>query len=138
MNSGIIITNDTELHQRIMKLNYLKEEQELVIKRNVQEVVYSMHPSVIFKNIVNKFSEDTESTNDLKSIGLNLGKDFLIAKLFGKGGSIKGFISSLLIRKATDYVLKNHSDLIVSGIQKVEGFFKEKIANKERAVETAE
>ncbi len=138
MNSGIVITNDTELHQRIMKLNYLKEEQELVIKRNVQEVVYSMHPSVIFKNIVSKFSEDTESTNDLKSIGLNLGKDFLIAKLFGKGGSIKGFISSLLIRKATDYVLKNHSDLIVSGIQKVESFFKEKIANKEQAVETAE
>lgn len=138
MNSGIVITNDTELHQRIMKLNYLKEEQELVIKRNVQEVVYSMHPSVIFKNIVSKFSEDTESTNDLKSIGLNLGKDFLIAKLFGKGGSIKGFISSLLIRKATDYVLKNHSDLIVSGIQKVESFFKEKIANKEQAVEAAE
>ena len=121
-----------------MKLNYLKEEQELVIKRNVREVVYSMHPSVMFKNIVNKFSEDKESTDDLKSIGLNLGKDFLISKLFGKGGSLKGFISSLLIRKATDYVLKNHSDLIVSGIQKVEGFLKEKIINKENAAETAD
>ncbi|MBL7920152.1 MAG: hypothetical protein JNJ40_07535 [Bacteroidia bacterium] len=138
MGNGVIITNDLELHQRIMKLNYLKEEQELVIKRNVREVVYSMHPSVMFKNIVNKFSEDKESTDDLKSIGLNLGKDFLISKLFGKGGSLKGFISSLLIRKATDYVLKNHSDLIVSGIQKVEGFLKEKIINKENAAETAD
>lgn len=138
MSAGVVITNDLELHERIMKLNYLKEEQELVIKRNVQEVVYSMHPSVIFKNIVNKFSEDKESTNDLKSIGLNLGKDFLIAKLFGKGGSVKGFISSLLIRKATDYVLKNHSDLIVSGIQKLESFFKEKITNKEHAAESAD
>ena len=138
MGNGVIITNDLELHQRIMKLNYLKEEQELVIKRNVREVVYSMHPSVMFKNIVNKFSEDNESTDDLKSIGLNLGKDFLISKLFGKGGSLKGFISSLLIRKATDYVLKNHSDLIVSGIQKVEGFLKEKIINKENAAETAD
>jgi len=138
MSTGIIITNDTELHQRIMKLNYLKEEQELVIKRNVQEVVYSMHPSVIFKNIVSKFSEDKESTSDLKSIGLNLGKDFLISKLFGKGGSIKGFISSLLIRKATDYVINNHSDLIASGIQKLEGFFKEKITGKEKTAESAE
>lgn len=138
MGKGVIITNDLELHERIMKLNYLKEEQELVIKRNVREVVYSMHPSVMFKNIVSKFSEDKESTDDLKSIGLNLGKDFLISKLFGKGGSLKGFISSLLIRKATDYVLKNHSDLIVSGIQKVEGFLKEKITNKEHAAETAD
>lgn len=138
MGNGVIITNDLELHERIMKLNYLKEEQELVIKRNVREVVYSMHPSVMFKNIVSKFSEDKESTDDLKSIGLNLGKDFLISKLFGKGGSLKGFISSLLIRKATDYVLKNHSDLIVSGIQKVEGFLKEKIINKEHAAETAD
>ncbi len=137
MGNRIIITNDTELHQRIMKLSYLKEEQELVIKRNVQEVVYSMHPSVIFKNIVSKFSEDKEQTNDLKSIGLNLGRDFLIGKLFGKGGSIKGFLTSLIIRKTTDYVLNNHSDLIASGIQKLEGFFKDKIANKQTA-ETAE
>jgi len=128
MNAGIVITNDIELHQRIMKLNNLKEEQEQIIKRNVREVVYSMHPSMIFKNIVNKFSEDSESTNDLKTIGLNLGKDFLIAKLFGKGGSIKGFISSLLIRKATDYVIKNHSDLIATGIHKLESFFKEHTA----------
>jgi len=128
VNTGIVITNDTELHQHIMKLNYLKEEQEQVIKRNVREVVYSMHPSMIFKNIVSKFSEDKESTNDLKSMGLNLGKDFLIAKLFGKGGSIKGFISSLLIRKATDYVINNHSDLIATGIHKLERFFKEQTA----------
>lgn len=137
MSTGITITNDTELHHRIMKLNYLKEEQELVIKRNVREVVYSFHPSVIFKNIVGKFSEDKESANDLKSIGLNLGKDFLIAKLFGKGGSIKGFITTLLVRKATDYVINNHSDLIASGIQKLEGFFKEKTPNNQQTTETA-
>lgn len=133
MNAGIVITNDIELHQRIMKLNNLKEEQEQIIKRNVREVVYSMHPSMIFKNIVNKFSEDTESTNDLKSIGLSLGKDFLIAKLFGKGGSIKGFISSLLIRKATDYIINNHSDLIASGIQKLGSFLKEHTAKNAEA-----
>ncbi|MBA2612066.1 MAG: hypothetical protein H0U95_08850 [Bacteroidetes bacterium] len=125
MTNSAMITNDTELHHRIMKLNNLKEEQEQVIKRNVREVVYSMHPSMIFKNIVNKFSEDKEATNDLKSVGLNLGKDFLLAKLFGKGVSIKSFITSLVVRKATDYVIKNHSDLIMTGIHKLENYFKE-------------
>lgn len=129
-SSGITITNDTELHHRIMKLNNLKEEQELVIKRNVREVVYSMHPSMILKNIVNKFSEDKEGTNDLKSIGLNLGKDFLLAKLFGKGVSLKSFISSLVIRKATDYVMNNHSDLIANGIHKLENYIKDLKADK--------
>ncbi len=129
-SSGITITNDTELHHHIMKLSNLKEEQELVIKRNVREVVYSMHPSMILKNIVNKFSEDKEGVNDLRSIGLNLGKDFLLAKLLGKGVSVKSFISSLLIRKATDYVMNNHSDLIANGIHKLENYFKDLKADK--------
>lgn len=120
----IVIQNDTDLHHRIMKLNYLKEEQELVIKRNVSELVYSMHPSMLFKNLLNKFSGNPETRGDLKSIGLNLGKDFLISRLFGKGGSIKGFISSLLIRKATDYVMNNHADTISNGISKVQNFVK--------------
>ncbi|MES2762624.1 MAG: hypothetical protein V4677_10465 [Bacteroidota bacterium] len=128
---NIEITNDTELHHRIMKLNYLKAEQELAIKRNVKELIYSAHPSVLFKNLVNKFSEDQEATDDLKSIGLNLGKDFLLMKLFGKG-SLKGFISSMLVRKATDYVIKNHSDLLTAGISKVQSFMSDR---KEKVTE---
>jgi hypothetical protein len=127
---NIEITNDTELHHRIMKLNYLKAEQELAIKRNVKELAYSAHPSVLIKNLVGKFTDDKEATSDLKTIGLNLGKDFLLMKLFGKGG-VRGFISSMLVKKATDYVIKNHSDLLTSGISKVQSFIgdrKEKVA----------
>jgi len=131
----ITIQNDTDLHHRIMKLNNLKEEQELVIKRNVRELVYSMHPSMMFKNLLNKFTGDHETQSDLKSIGLNVGKDFLISKIFGKGGSIKGFISSLLVRKATDYVMNNHPDLISNGINKVQNIFRN---FKEKAAEKAE
>lgn len=126
--SAITIENDTDLHHRIMKLNYLKEEQELVIKRNVRELIYSIHPSMLFKNMLNKFTGDSKAGESVKSIGLNLGKDFLISKLFGKG-SLKGFISSLLVRKATDYVMTNHSDLITNGISKVTSYFKNKKGN---------
>jgi len=92
MNStAITIQNDTDLHHRIMKLSNLKEEQELVIKRNVRELMYSMHPSMIVRNVISKFTGDNESKSDLKSAGLNLGKDFLISKLFGGKGSLKGF-----------------------------------------------
>lgn len=123
--SSFTIENDTDLHLRIMKLNNLKEEQELVIKRNVQELVYSMHPAMMIKNLFNKMSGDGETKTDLKTLGLNLGKDFLISKLFGKSGSIKGFITSLFVKKATDYVMTRHSDLISNGIHKVQEYVKE-------------
>lgn len=126
MNSpAITIQTDTDLHHRIMKLSNLKEEQELVIKRNVRELMYSMHPAMIVRNVISKFTGDSESRTDLKSAGLNLGKDFLISKIFGRSGSLKGFISSLLVKKATDYVINNHSDTIVNGITKVQGYFKD-------------
>ena|ERR1700741_1567287 len=119
------ITNDTELHQQIMKLNYLKEEQEISIKRNVKELGYSLHPSMMLKNFIGKFTEDTETNNNLKSMGLSLGADFLISKLFGKGQSLKGFLSSLIIRKVTDYLINKNPELITNGIRKLENFFKE-------------
>jgi len=122
---SITIQNDTDLHHRIMKLNYLKEEQELVIKRNVRELVYSIHPSMMLKNLLNKFTGNQEAKSDLKSIGINLGKDFLITKLFGKSGSLKGFLTSLLVKKATDYVVNNHSETISKGIHKVEDYVKD-------------
>lgn len=124
MNQPIVIQNDTDLHHRIMKLNNLKEEQELVIKRNVRELMYSLHPSMMVKNLLSKIGGDKETTSDLKTAGINLGKDFIISKLFGRGGSVRGFISSLLVRKATDYVMTNHPDLISNGINKVQGLFK--------------
>ena len=110
MSQADTITNDIELHKRIMKLNYHKAEQEIVIKRHVQELIYSMHPSVIFEKFASKFSRDTKATHNVKSVALNVGKDFLINKLFGR--SIKGFLSSLLMRKASDYIINNRPETI--------------------------
>ena len=45
------ITNDTELQHRIMQLSYTKEEQELIIKRNVREISYSLHPAMMLKGL---------------------------------------------------------------------------------------
>lgn len=122
---GLIIQNDTDLHYRIMKLNNLKEEQEQAIKRNVRELVYSLHPSMMVKNLFNKLASEPEVGGTLKSAALNLGKDFLISRLFGKGGSIKGFITSLLVKKATDFVTEKYPDAISNGIQKVQGYVRD-------------
>jgi hypothetical protein len=117
------ITNYVELHSRIMKLNYLKEEQEILIKKNLKEVAYSLHPSVMLESMVSNFFEGKKGMSDLKSLGLSLGRDFLITKLIGKGGSLKSFLSSLAVKKVVDYVVNNHSDLLIKGIHKLENYF---------------
>jgi len=137
MSQPTFITNDVELHQRIMKLTYLKEEQELIIKRNVREIGYSMHPAVMLKSFIGKLTEDPETNQSLKTAGLNLGKDFLLNKLFGRGQSIKGFLTSVLIRKATDYVMNKHPELISKGISKLEQFIGSRLRPHHEQEETA-
>lgn len=129
------ITNHVELHRRIMNLNYLKEEQEMEIKRNIREVAYSVHPSMIFKNAMNRLLDNHEGKGDLKSVGVSIGKDFLIAKLFGKGNSMRGFITSLVVKKATDYIINNNPELINKGFDKVMDYLKERKAKRERKEE---
>lgn len=120
------ITNYIELRSRIMKLNYLKEEQELAIKRNVKEFAYSLHPVTLIKNLWAKISDSSQETGvDLKSVGLNIGKEFLMMKLFGKTKGIKSFLSYILMKKATDYLV-NHPDVITTGLTKIKNYINEK------------
>lgn len=129
------ITNDIELHQRIMKLNYLKEEQEIAIKRNIREFGYSLHPAMILRNMLGKLTEDPETNSSLKAAGLNFGKDFLISKLFGRGQSLKGFLLSSIVGKVADYFLKKNPDLISNGVSKLENFIRERRERVESADE---
>lgn len=116
------ITNYIELKSRIMKLNYLREEQELAIKRNVKELAYSLHPVSLIKNLVGKITDGGQETGlDLKSIGLNIGKEFLMMKLFGKARGIKSFLSFMLMKKTTDYLV-NHPDIITTGLTKIKNY----------------
>jgi hypothetical protein len=129
MKKGTVsITNDTELHARIMQLNQLRAEQEIAIKRNVKEIVYSMHPSVMIKNAISKFADPPQGENALKDAGLAFGQDFLLSKLFGKGITLKGFVSQFLVKKVINYVVNNHSDTIKKGLSKLEHFISEKRA----------
>ena len=116
----VVISNDLQLHKRIMELNYLKEEQEALIKRNFREISYSLQPATVIKNMVAKLTDGHAENTNIVSMGLGFGKDFLINKLFGKKGSLKGYLTSMVVKKATDYVLDKHPDLITKGINKLQ------------------
>jgi hypothetical protein len=129
MRTGnVTISNDTELHARIMQLNSLAAEQELAIKRNIKELAYEMQPSQMIKNFVSKITHDDETVNGLKQTGLALGRDFLVSKIFGGKISLKGFLTQVVMKKAIDYVVHNHSDKLVNGFKRLEGYLTKKQA----------
>lgn len=105
-----------------MDLKYLKDEQETQIKRNLKEIAYSLQPATILKNMVSKLTDSHAENTNIVSMGLGIGKDFLINKFFGRKGSLKGYLTSMVVKKATDYVLDKHPDLVTKGLDKLQNF----------------
>lgn len=128
----MIIQNSTDLKRRIMKLNYLKEEQEMAVKRNIRELIYSVHPSMVFRNLFNKVTDDPGVKQGIATAGIGFGKDFLISRLLGRAG-IKGYISALVLRKATDYLMNNHSERISEGFHKLKDLVKDGLSRLRRS-----
>jgi hypothetical protein len=107
-----------------MQLNSLREEQELELKRGVSELYHAMHPINLLKKIISDFASDKEVQFDAAKIGLNFGSDFLIGKLLGSNMNIKKYLSSLILQKASDYVLNNHPEKLAWGIEKLSSLFR--------------
>ncbi|MDB5258630.1 MAG: hypothetical protein JWM14_3325 [Chitinophagaceae bacterium] len=122
-NDFSTIKNHTELRFRIMQLNSQREEQELELKKGITELYHAMHPINLLKKMVSDFATDKQVQFDATKIGLNFGSDFLIGKLLGSNMNIKKYLSSLILQKASDYVLNNHPEKIAWGIEKLSNLF---------------
>ena len=110
------INNHLELKRMIMKLNYKKAEQEEEIKFHIKELYYSFHPLTIIKNGLNSVLHTPEITDDIKNVGVNVGLDYLIGRIFKRSTSIKGFITSMIVEKLAEKLLTKNPDLIKNGI----------------------
>ena len=118
------ITNHTQLMYTIMQLNAAKAEQEDEIKYQMKELYYSLQPSVLIRKAINNVMHSPDTQKNLAQAGMALGTEFLISKLFKRGTSIKGFLSSLIVNKIADYALNSKSDFINNGINKLGDLFK--------------
>ncbi len=123
-NSFGNIKNYTDLQFRIMQLNSLREEQELELKNGVKELYNSMHPISILKHTLAGLVSDKQVRFDAAKIGLDFGSDFLIGKLVGSNLNLTKYFSSIILQKASDYLLNNHPEKIAWGIEKITNLFK--------------
>lgn len=118
------IKSSAELKFKIMQLNNVREEQELDLKRGLKELYYSLHPMNIMKSTLSEFAHDKQVQFDATKIGLNIGTDFIINKLLGNNLNIKKYLSSIILQKASDYILTNHPEKIIWGVEKLTNLFK--------------
>lgn len=118
------ISNHTQLMHSIMQLNASKAEQEEEIKYQLKEIYYSFEPSTLVKNALKNALHNPETQKNLAQTALEIGTDFIISKVFKKGNSIKGFVSSILMEKVASFAINGKSELINNGIEKLGNLFK--------------
>ncbi len=98
-----LITNHVELVLRIMHLKSEKFSQEEEIQHRFKELVYTLNPATILKNLAG--DEDVKS--GLAKAGLSLGSNYVIDKVLGRNRSIRGFLFSVLVEKISTLVINN-------------------------------
>lgn len=103
-----VITNSTELKHEIMKLSYLKAEQELALRRDLKELYYSMQVSTLIKRTVKDLTEDDNIKTTAVEAGLNIGSGFILDKLLlRKGYGIKSYLLNMGLKKLVSYFTHN-------------------------------
>lgn len=107
-----------------MQVNAARVDQEDEIKYQVKELYYSLQPAVLVKKAVDNILHSPETQKSLAQAGVALGTEFIISKIFKKGTSLKGFLSSMIVNKIADYAINNHSDFISNGIGKIGNLLK--------------
>ncbi len=110
------ISNHANLILSIKELNNLKILREKELKRNLREIVDNLSPMSMIKNSLHELAKDKEIQLDLTKVGLKIGAEFLIDKIFGRNKSIKGFLSSLLAEKVSSSLINNNLSEIISGV----------------------
>jgi hypothetical protein len=101
------IGSHAELKQRIAYLESIKDDQEETLKENMREVYQSLQPAELIKKAIHNIRHDEELVQESTHLGVSLGLDLLVGKIFGKdksmGGTLKSFaakqIISLLYKK---------------------------------------
>ena len=114
----IIIRNHQELLARIQVLRQEKIMREEELKISVREFVTSLNPLLLIKDSLHQLANDKEVRLDLGKVGLNIATSFIFDRLLGRQGSVKGFLSSLLMEKLAALTISKNGTPIIEGLRK--------------------
>lgn len=108
----VIITNHTQLLERIAELNKQKNVQEIELQDAFKEIALTLNLVSLFKKATTE-----NSPLDLAKSGVNMVLNLIIDLSLGKYRSIKGYLSAIMVERFTAMLVESNLLTIISGIQ---------------------
>lgn len=113
------ITSYETLRARIDYLDTVKEAQEEALKADLKQVLESLQPANLLRSAVENIKHDRDLKNQTGELGLSLGLDFLVDKLFKKSSSTGAYIKATLVEQAAAFILDRYGDKIEALVQRL-------------------
>jgi hypothetical protein len=113
------ITSYEALRARIDYLDTIKEAQEEALKADFKQVLESLQPVNLLKSAVENIKQDRDLKNQAGELGLSLGLDFLVDKLFKKNSSTGAYIKATLVEQVAAFVLDRYGDKIEALVRRL-------------------
>lgn len=107
-----VISSYAALKLRVTYLETLKEAQEEELKKDFKNVLVSLQPANLVKSAIHNITHDDELKSDAGSLGMNLGLDFLVGKIFNKSGSIGSYIKATIAEQVIAMIMNKYGDKI--------------------------
>lgn len=126
------IDSHTELVLQIIYLREVKQEQETVLKKEINAFIYTLSPVAIFKNSLQELVADKTMQHNLARVGVKVGVSFIIQKIIRKNSLVSGILSAVVTEKIAAVFTGNNFSEIVTGLGKIF-----KTPRQEKEVETA-
>ncbi len=108
-----------DLLSLISEVKKSKEIQEIRLRESFEDLAQSLSPVEVVKSSIHELVTDKGMQFDLIKGGMNLGVNYLIEKVFNKNGSVKGFLSSVLLEKVSASFIQTNAASIIVGVEKL-------------------
>jgi len=111
------ITNHQDLLERIYQLRMEKLDREIGLKSTVQDTIASFDQMKLIKGYIREIAADNEIKSNLVKIGINLGINYLLKKLFNP--KMEEPQEQGLLMEYKQSLIQHVAPKVASGIQKL-------------------
>lgn len=122
-SSQIKIDSYEALKLRMTELSELKDEQELILKKDIHQLYEAIQPANIIKNALRKYEQQPQLKTDTTTLGVILGMEFVAGKIFSKNNSFGQVIKTAVIPPVAGFLVERYGDKV----ERATGFIMKKL-----------
>lgn len=110
------ITKHLDLELRILQVQETKDYQERELKESFKNFAHALSPVQVVKSTLHELVKDKEVQFDLIKGGMKVGVNFIIDNILNENNSFKGYVGSMLLKKASSTLISANAPQIIIGI----------------------